>query len=1038
MSVGSRQSYNSVLSEALSNARSVGYDSADYSNHYHQSSDSNSVTSEKSTKSVSHSTNSSYHKILNDHTNNKYLWKNIIKDRDEIEIILNTIDHKSYEKLANFHSQHPTSPIQDMDILNDNENDGNDKDQIEQSLPRYAFPTVTSVLPPYTFNESEKIRTSYSKGSYNSIKTSLPNQLEAGQIQLVTKQHIVQNLANEKVAFKTSVIPRDTDFSKNEHCGTDYDKLHILHREFIEQEKIRIDSYSRKAFVVSSRIRSKFEDIFSDPTFRIANLGPGGENMKLQSITRADLLDENKYIFGRFNLYGGKLVMSDDKIAMIKGWIHKIHSQLTKDWKDYSFKIKFTKTNELVIQFIKPSASASSNENDFERQSSTSPFPFPPASSTPTNQNAPPLIAPLPINYPPFPPPNNALQKYMNHLASHGIVKEYGLTKRGDRWNVLEQEFIEERGTISTRESEHSSVADSEDDEEDDEEGEEEHRKQQEEQGKRQLSNLAFLMKQSSMQQPSSRSFNDTTGNNGNNDDDNDDNENHHPSQLTSKRSKRFSLARASDQAHLVSKFFKREETRTSSSSDFGASSRSLFGTNTNDSYDGDQNPMTVGVIGGHLPPHNSISFPGMNLPYDQQHREPPSPHLVSAVLTGLGNNELTYHDNQPQDSIQQLSDDMISHHVSYLVNRMTMNQGSNPGIAAKSRSVMTNASNVSTNSTNGSIGGGGGNMMKNMNKSVSFVGNGSQDSFDGGHHVNGGNEGSSINTSLSASDSYQNSPVPNKGGGGRKSLIRASYGVSTLETMKEEMNEENSDSLADGNNPSSTQLSSNNSVQSASNPHSAGNPGQPSAIGDKNPNIYIPPTETQLYRAKSKRKDILNDENPPAEPKMLYLLTYSFYAPWVSTRQHTVNRKTAKSDRQKAHEFGIKLKKKYRIDLPSLHSSVSTAGAGKKGGKDGSLLDEYSSSYTHHSGNPLPLPLSSAGMGNSSSGHPFPSAAVSSMFGNKPNFLPKESNEYEANSINAMVYRSRQASVMSHQPVYHQPIHQASSAAMRRASKYG
>lgn len=44
----------------------------------------------------------------------------------------------------------------------------------------------------------------------------------------------------------------------------------------MEEEKIRIDSYSRKSFVVSSRVRAKFEDVFNDGAFFDAYMGPGG------------------------------------------------------------------------------------------------------------------------------------------------------------------------------------------------------------------------------------------------------------------------------------------------------------------------------------------------------------------------------------------------------------------------------------------------------------------------------------------------------------------------------------------------------------------------------------------------------------------------------------------------------------------------------------------------------------------------------------------------------------------------------------------
>lgn len=62
--------------------------------------------------------------------------------------------------------------------------------------------------------------------------------------------------------------------------------------------------------------------------------------------------------------------------------------------------MRFEKSQELLVQFTKPSRSSGSNL--------------------------------------PFPPPNNALLKYMLNMARNGLAKEFKLQKRGDRWNVLE------------------------------------------------------------------------------------------------------------------------------------------------------------------------------------------------------------------------------------------------------------------------------------------------------------------------------------------------------------------------------------------------------------------------------------------------------------------------------------------------------------------------------------------------------------------------------------------------------------------------
>lgn len=94
----------------------------------------------------------------------------------------------------------------------------------------------------------------------------------------------------------------------------------------------------------------------------------------------------------------------------VKEWTKQIHAKLVKDWPQYKFRVKFTKSNELVIQFLKPEPSGSGLN----------------------------VI---------FPPPNNMLNKYMHTLAQHGLACQFGLKKRGDRWNILEVEYVNSNGS---------------------------------------------------------------------------------------------------------------------------------------------------------------------------------------------------------------------------------------------------------------------------------------------------------------------------------------------------------------------------------------------------------------------------------------------------------------------------------------------------------------------------------------------------------------------------------------------------------------
>lgn len=264
------------------------------------------------------------------------------------------------------------------------------------NVPSYLMPTVSSTLPPYQHGEVERIRNSYSTGSCWTIK-KLPNKLEPGTVQSIRKKHTVENLIlTEKYNFKPSTRLRDFAFHPHTHITMNYEKASYINKHAVDAEKVRTDSYSRKPFVVSSRIRFKFEDIFDNPNFVYPNMGPGGVKADIESLMRSDASKSAATVYeGKYNAAEGKL--THDTQLMIQDWSKRIYAALSRDWADLAFRIRFTRSQEVLVQFQRPELSSSA-----------------------------------------FPPPNNALLKYMQFFATHGIGMELKLQKRGDRWNILE------------------------------------------------------------------------------------------------------------------------------------------------------------------------------------------------------------------------------------------------------------------------------------------------------------------------------------------------------------------------------------------------------------------------------------------------------------------------------------------------------------------------------------------------------------------------------------------------------------------------
>ena len=128
------------------------------------------------------------------------------------------------------------------------------------TLPHYLQPTVASVLPPYLHGESERVRNSYQKGNYCTLK-QLPSRLQPGNVQLTLKQFQTENLittydnvfkpvsktvkktrgsaattsaialvaaAEEAAANGTSHVPIKKTHDPLQYIGTDYDKIKKL------------------------------------------------------------------------------------------------------------------------------------------------------------------------------------------------------------------------------------------------------------------------------------------------------------------------------------------------------------------------------------------------------------------------------------------------------------------------------------------------------------------------------------------------------------------------------------------------------------------------------------------------------------------------------------------------------------------------------------------------------------------------------------------------------------------------------------------
>lgn len=258
----------------------------------------------------------------------------------------------------------------------------------ESKVPlRYSNPTFSSAVHESSQLESEIVSHSFRIGSFRSLK-KLPTKIKAGEIQVDRLKTIMYNKhAMSKNNFKPPFANKY--FEPLRYSSTDYGKLEQIISAENELKRLNLQSFSRKAFSYSSmRSKLKYEDIFEDKTYKYPVMGPNGDFQPIESSLRNDLYDTSKFAAGPFRATSNKGLIQRENVTK---WCTSIHKTLAEDWPHLRFSIKYTKEEEIVIEF------------DIS------------------------LIGDL-----------DSLRRYMTQFSLNGLATEYHLRRRGDRWSVTE------------------------------------------------------------------------------------------------------------------------------------------------------------------------------------------------------------------------------------------------------------------------------------------------------------------------------------------------------------------------------------------------------------------------------------------------------------------------------------------------------------------------------------------------------------------------------------------------------------------------
>lgn len=318
-------------------------------------------------------------------------------------------------------------------------------------VPHYLTPTFSSNLPPYLHGEVERVTNSFRSGSMWTLK-KLPVKLEAGAITNSRRENMTHNLVPKPKAQPAKVKKDPMGcFAPVTHIGTVYEKDKWIQKCQADDERVRIEAFSRKPFMTTNRFVHKCEDSFGErAAYPLNILGPSTGVPDCNTLFREDLSRSTKFKAGPFRVNNPKNKEKTRKET--EKWTAMVFKSLIEDWPHLRFKVRFTIEDEFLIQFFigpaperthkavvenvttNSNASHASSDNSDEDSDSQKTAPTAVTTALLTiNDRV------LDIGTVEHWPQANAVHKYMNNIAFHGLPCKLGLRRRGDRWGVTER-----------------------------------------------------------------------------------------------------------------------------------------------------------------------------------------------------------------------------------------------------------------------------------------------------------------------------------------------------------------------------------------------------------------------------------------------------------------------------------------------------------------------------------------------------------------------------------------------------------------------
>lgn len=269
-----------------------------------------------------------------------------------------------------------------------------------EPLPGYLRQTFTSSSPHSSHYCNERIRNSFSPASCWSVK-AIPAAITAQSMHDARVAHLI-DVRTSKGQKRDTGLPRF--FTPLRYGHSDYGADKVNSKRDADIRELNLISFSRKPFrLSSSKVKMQHEDIIDNENFVYPTLGPSDETLMYRG--RGAAVDKAKPSYGLFRP-GGRATkeqqVKEEGRRLVPDWSRQMFAQLSEDWPQLRFRLRFTTDDEFVFSFDAPS----DGDEGGPSKSATAVM--------------------------------GALNRYMKHFSTHGLASEFRLIKRGDRWNCLE------------------------------------------------------------------------------------------------------------------------------------------------------------------------------------------------------------------------------------------------------------------------------------------------------------------------------------------------------------------------------------------------------------------------------------------------------------------------------------------------------------------------------------------------------------------------------------------------------------------------